>query len=287
MRFNYYYYYYGGGYKETPDSGILEVHYRFSDDSHTMDAFVQNKCQLDLLNIVKHVSKIMNVDVVVEISPVENGGLKEWFRVFVRDAGEKDTLARAVVQAVIIAIILGVGAESYKKITEDTEKTQWERDMLRRTNNIQIIDSAQKSLDLEESIARLANTQNENDEQIEHHSPIKHTLRSNYTRLTDSEIVSKKRDTFLKRILRYKKIDSISLIAIDGFGNVISEERIIKREYIEALYGNQRHSAKSDDATAEMLEETRKWFEREMPLRHEVQTAKHIEPSKTNEEKTP
>lgn len=57
----------------------LELHYYFddSDDSHTMNAFVRNRCEFELLQIYTELQKELELDVKVETEAFEEGGLIE------------------------------------------------------------------------------------------------------------------------------------------------------------------------------------------------------------------
>ena len=61
---------------------FLEIHYYFTDDSHSMDAFVKNRCDRALLNIFEEASKKLGLKkyLQVEVLPVSAGGLREYFR---------------------------------------------------------------------------------------------------------------------------------------------------------------------------------------------------------------
>lgn len=61
---------------------FLEIHYYFIDDSHSMDAFVKNRCDRALLNIFEEASKKLGLKkyLQVDVLPVSAGGLREYFR---------------------------------------------------------------------------------------------------------------------------------------------------------------------------------------------------------------
>jgi hypothetical protein len=57
----------------------LELHYYFdeSDDSHTMNAFVRNRCEFELLQIYNELQRELETDVKIETEAFEEGGLTE------------------------------------------------------------------------------------------------------------------------------------------------------------------------------------------------------------------
>lgn len=57
----------------------IELHYFFSDESHSMNALVRNKCEHNLLGILKEISTVLNARLKVETEAYTEGGLKERF----------------------------------------------------------------------------------------------------------------------------------------------------------------------------------------------------------------
>lgn len=55
----------------------FELHYFFSDDSHSMDALVRNDCERELLALFKECSEILGIKCNVESEAFSEGGLKE------------------------------------------------------------------------------------------------------------------------------------------------------------------------------------------------------------------
>jgi len=57
----------------------IELHYYFSDESHSMHALIRNKCEGYLLAILKEVSNILNARLYIETEAFAEGGLRERF----------------------------------------------------------------------------------------------------------------------------------------------------------------------------------------------------------------
>ncbi len=55
----------------------VELHYYFADESHSMNAAIRNKCELNLLGILKEISTILNGRIQVETEAYTEGGLVE------------------------------------------------------------------------------------------------------------------------------------------------------------------------------------------------------------------
>ena len=82
-------------------SNKIELHYFFSDDSHTMDATIRNKCEHEILEIIKHVGDILNIELDIETEAYLEGGLKEWWSITLK----KHPLLLAVFIGVLINVI--------------------------------------------------------------------------------------------------------------------------------------------------------------------------------------
>lgn len=79
----------------------LELHYYFddSDDSHTMNAFVRNRCEFELLQIYTELQKELELDVKVETEAFEEGGLIELWTFLADNAVQITLLLTALSQA--------------------------------------------------------------------------------------------------------------------------------------------------------------------------------------------
>jgi hypothetical protein len=85
----------------------LELHYYFddSDNSHTMNAFVRNRCEFELLQIYSELQKELELDVKVETEAFEEGGLIEVWT-FLADNAIQVTLLLTALSQVISRIPL-------------------------------------------------------------------------------------------------------------------------------------------------------------------------------------
>lgn len=85
----------------------LELHYYFddSDDSHTMNAFVRNRCEYELLQIYSELQNELEIDVRVETEAFEEGGLIELWT-FLSDNAIQITLLLTALSQVLSRIPL-------------------------------------------------------------------------------------------------------------------------------------------------------------------------------------
>lgn len=75
----------------------IQIHYYFEDGSHTMDAFIQNKCESEFLGILKQLSGIFNVSIKVDTEPVKEGGIIRTFNIHPK---KEDTLSDVKIKIV-------------------------------------------------------------------------------------------------------------------------------------------------------------------------------------------
>ena len=55
----------------------FELHYFFSDNSHGFDAIVRNECEKELLLLFEEISNDLDIKIVIEAKPPQNGGFIE------------------------------------------------------------------------------------------------------------------------------------------------------------------------------------------------------------------
>lgn len=59
---------------------ILQLHYYLENNSHSMDATVKNKAEAEIIKIFKEVARLLELDIDLEITALEPGGIKEIFK---------------------------------------------------------------------------------------------------------------------------------------------------------------------------------------------------------------
>ena len=65
---------------KTPILEILQLHYYLADNEHSMDAKIYNRAESELLKIVTEVSKVLGIELTVEIHALEEGGIKAVYK---------------------------------------------------------------------------------------------------------------------------------------------------------------------------------------------------------------
>ena len=64
------------------DANTIELHYWLKgENTHTMNAYVFNRCEYEFLGILDELSTKLKVKIEVEVEPLGYGGLRTWFKV--------------------------------------------------------------------------------------------------------------------------------------------------------------------------------------------------------------
>ncbi len=85
----------------------LEIHYHLLDGAHSMDAQVRNKCEAELLALIRHLAFELGVDIVLETSAYKEGGLKEVWR-FLLDPKNANAIGVAALLLTLVQISISL-----------------------------------------------------------------------------------------------------------------------------------------------------------------------------------
>lgn len=114
-------YYYGANDQKTFEK--LEFHYYLHGNSHSMDAFLKNKSEAELLKLVKEVSEVLQLDLALEIEAIEPGGLKEFIKFLKRNKKLAKPIGASF--AVILTSVLTTVITDH--VTSDQEMEELEK----------------------------------------------------------------------------------------------------------------------------------------------------------------
>ena len=192
---------------DTTDSLIfankLQIHYWFSDKSHTMDALVHNKCERELLEITKAVASLCGADIKLETEPSAKGGLKCWITIIPKSEKKTPpskidlvtTMVNAVLATPMHTSVSHIVGQLIDSLFADREVSEEQKEQMR-------LDIAQLKSEAEGKI------------QV----------------LDQSNLLKKRRSNFYDALTKYKKMKSISVVMTDAFRRPITEEQMVTRE---------------------------------------------------------
>lgn len=185
----------------------LEIHYWFNDKSHTMDAFIQNKCEYEILGIISEISKKLSVEITIETEPLANGGLRKWLKVVSKNEITKATISTSIITAFIISVLV----TPLSKITEKTIDKILE--------NSEIKELERKKLILEvEKLKQETNLDFENNILIKKKKSNLYYTLNKYPKITDVSFVvndDNKQTVFKERKIKKKTFDDFILVSDD------------------------------------------------------------------------
>jgi len=186
----------------------IELHYWFKDDTHLMDAFVQNKCEYELLGIIKEISVAFNIDISIETEPIGEGGLRRWFRVTTKEENKKAIITTAILTAILTTVLTTPLQKTIEhvidKAFEDTEKNLLEKEKIK----LEI-----EKLGLEKEV-------------------LKQELTLNAQKIDNNNVIKKKKSNFYEALENYPKIDKVTFVLIDENSNEIKDgKNVLKQEF--------------------------------------------------------
>ena len=185
----------------------LELHYYLSDKSHSMDAFVKNKAEAELLKVFKEISELLELDLSFEIEALTEGGIKEFIKILKKKKTKKQ-IAKilAVVGVIFSGVLTNIISDQFTKNPE-LEKSQLEESQL----NIKKLKRDLEKEDILEEESTLI---------IENLTVI----------ISNTDKIKFHRSNFYSNLLKENKIEQISTTELDENNNTLSEEKKVSRE---------------------------------------------------------
>ncbi|MFT6384094.1 MAG: hypothetical protein ACJAQR_000919 [Bacteroidia bacterium] len=185
-----------------PDKNIfgntLEIHYWFDDESHSMNAAVQNRCEYEVLGIINEVSTLLGIHIEIETEPFGEGGLRKWLKVVKKGEKKSATVTTAVIISLVTVLlttpIAKITEKAFDKLFEDTELNDLQKEKLRL------------------EIKKLKEESKNNIETIDFNSVIK-----------------KKKSNFYETLEKYPKVQKVSYKISDDLKTQETKDLIIER----------------------------------------------------------
>jgi len=185
------------------NANALELHYWFNDNSHTMNAFVQNKCELEFLGIINEIATTLVAEIIIETEPFGDGGLIRWFRIKTKLNEKSSVLKVAIVTALATAILV---TPLNTVVTKATEKL------------------IEKAFEDEEKTNRATEKEKLELEELKLNVELKRQL------LHKNTVISKKKSNFYEILDTYPKVTQVSIAIQDKDKKRVSEENFVRKE---------------------------------------------------------
>lgn len=190
------------------DTTLVEIHYWFNDNSHTMDAQVQNRCERSLLEVLESIKEETGIQLTVETEPFGEGGFRQWLRITATNENANATITNSILVSFFLVIIMQPIGASLTEIGKKYIETKFE-------------DPEQKALKTEKLRAEIRN--------------IDADTRLKEQKLKESAFVRKQKSHFYGALKKYQKVDKIS-IQIQNINHVaLSNEFTVERSDFDTL----------------------------------------------------
>ncbi|WP_313255086.1 hypothetical protein [Empedobacter sp.] len=195
----------------------LEIHYYFSDGSHSIDAEVYLSNLKNVLDIIKTISSTFKIIHKIEIEPAKEGGFETYITVI-----EESLKAFPYLSETLTGCASFLLANPAKKLFDNFFKTKIEKESDQIDFEIKKLELEEKNIDVENKKLELEKRKEDlllNTKKIEEKS----------NNLQDNLKIITSRSNFYKEVNKIKKVKKI------GFNNFINnesnnEEQIVKKE---------------------------------------------------------
>jgi len=105
----------------------IELHYFLRDETHTMNAFIRNECEKELLTIFKEVILSLDIEIDVESEAFKEGGLKEIWK-FLGKNGVQITL----ILTVFVLVLSRIPVENKELVNLQIENLELDNELKRQ-----------------------------------------------------------------------------------------------------------------------------------------------------------
>jgi hypothetical protein len=97
----------------------FEIHYYLENELHSMDAFVKNKAEFELLKIFSEISNSLDLDLTFEIEALKEGGIREFIKVLKKKKNRKQLMRiLAFVGVIFSGVVTNVISDTLNKDKE-------------------------------------------------------------------------------------------------------------------------------------------------------------------------
>lgn len=207
--------------KEDIFGNTLEIHYWFGDNSHSMDASVANRCDYEILGIIKEISSLLSVNIEIETEPLGEGGLRKWLKVITKGENKNATITTAVVVALVTTLLTTplakISENIIDKIFEDTELKDLEKEKIK----LEILKLKQET--------------------------------SN--KIVNNSLIKKKKSNFYETLEKYPKVKKVSYQISNEKKTIKTKDKIIEKTDFKKfiLTSNDLEPIKNENAIIEII----------------------------------
>ena len=148
---------------KTLNSNTVELHYYFTDQEHRIDAFVQNRCEHELLTLMKELTKYFEFEFLIETELTQSGGIRKFFKIKPNNLSKKDkkqidvAVCTAICTALITSFLINplsipvtkIVSNLMDRIFEDKELAEIEKEKAKEELKSLKLDNIKKQQEIE------------------------------------------------------------------------------------------------------------------------------------------
>jgi len=185
------------------NANTLELHYWLNDESHSMDAFIQNRCEYEFLGVLKELCSLFDAEIIIETEPLAEGGIIRWFKILSKK--DKKSIIVGVIAGLAVAVFVTPISTSISKATEIIIEKIFE--------DKELNDLEKENLKLDIELKR--------------------------QKIEENNVIAKKRSNFYETLENYPKVEKFSISIENAEKISFSEEKIVaKNDFKEFILVN-------------------------------------------------
>ena len=202
----------------------LELHYYFQDSSHSMDAYIRNKCEAELLALIKEVSAITGLEVSLDAEALREGGLRNVWKVL----GKNSTQILVIIAILTLILQIIQYSDSRDEMDEELKKLSIEEKKL--------------------SIEKLK-------KEIEAGNPNNKTIKEAANSINNDFKILTRKSNFYKQLDNYEKVTKLGISSLNSENTPINQEVVIEKEsfYKYILTTNELQDVVDENAEIEIV----------------------------------
>ena len=190
-------------------ANCLEFHYQFDDESHSMDALVFNKCEGEVLAMLRELSQKIKYNIIIETEPIEQGGLRSWLKI--KGNSKEVTIRDLIMIAAIGGILSNLISNPINVAIAEIIKNSIE--LLFEDDEITELKKQKEKIQLQLDIAKAESE-----------------LKAQSTKI-DENVIIKRRSNYYSTLKQYPKVNNVSIALEDRNRTIAIEHRINKKDF--------------------------------------------------------
>lgn len=189
------------------DTKFLELHYFLENNSHSMNAFVQNKSEAEFLHLIREVSDVLNLNIIIETEALAEGGIRRWFKLIRKGERKQLIISSAILIQLAVVVTTTPLATALTKGTEAIIEKIFEDDF-----DIQL-----KELELE-------GIKLNNEDKALNIKLKKIELFTKVQEIEDNQKIRKRKSNFYEELRKENQVNCVSFLVEDNTKQPISKE---------------------------------------------------------------